>query len=115
MDLFWRVINEKRKILLSQRETEVHLLKKKSLGARSWLTYCDMNLVSNSVAGDARLEILILYFLSLYHNDLLMLSLCKQMPATSTSGTEWSAQPADSFHLSECRTTLVPLLLFEYK
>lgn len=115
MDLFWRVINEKRKILLSQRETEVHLLKKKSLGARSWLTYCDMNLVSNSVAGDARLEILILYFLSLYHNDLLMLSLCKQMPATSTSGTKWSAQPADSFHLSECRTTLVPLLLFEYK
>lgn len=52
---------------------------KKSLGARSWLIYCDMNLVTNLVAGDAELEILVLYFLSLYCNDLL--SLYKQIDA----------------------------------
>lgn len=35
MDLFWRAINEKKKLLLSQRETQVHLLKKKRK-EKSW-------------------------------------------------------------------------------
>lgn len=51
-----------------------------------------MNLVMNLVSGDARLETLILHFLSLYHSD--PLSLCKKVPAMPQCLAQPSLQTA---------------------
>lgn len=63
------------------------------------------------VAGDARLETFILYFLSLYHNDLAQSSQKGVCCAPSGTGLEGSAFFSNSFHLIECRTALASLLL----